>query len=244
VDPTPLLDVWVDRPGVRCVGPGGFVEPTRAIEVGDHRGPAVLVDGVNRRRPIKRFFCHVATHPAVALNTTEVFAEGRVHGVTARVRAPLRKTWRPAVAYLPTLHLPELTGEVVSIEFLDGLPINYPGVWACGQHPRAVFRVRNIGRVPSPPVIGHMWIAPPATDPGHYPCLTPGQITWAARDLPPLDPGDEHEFVVDFTAGTTVPPGATVHIDVDARFEAVEQTKTDNRQLGGVPTCLSGWRCR
>jgi hypothetical protein len=74
--------------------------------------------------------------------------------------------------------------------------------------------------------------------------LTPGQITWAARDLPPLDPGDEHEFVVDFTAGTTVPPGATVHIDVDARFEAVEQTKTDNRQLGGVPTCLSGWRCR
>ena len=245
VDPTPFLDIWVDRPGVRCVGPGGLVEPTRAIEVGDHRGPARLVDGVNRRRPIKRFFCHFATSPAVALDTTEVFAEGRVHGVTARIRAPLRKTWQPTVADLSTLHLPELTGEVVSVEFLDGMPISSTGVWACGQHPRAVFRVRNTGRAPSPPVIGHAWIAPPTmTDPRHYPCLTPGQTTWFARDLPPLDPGDSFEFTLDFTAETTVPPRATVHIDVDARFEAVEQTKTDNRQLSGVPTCPGDPRCR
>jgi hypothetical protein len=214
------------------VGPGGFFEPTLAwSRVG---GAAAMPP------PRKDFFCFTGYLARVPFETTTVIVEGRVHGVSTRSSWPLRKVWS-TVAGDPYLLLPDLVGEVVGVDFLDGQPISTPSTQRCGQRPRARLRVLNEGTLPTPHVVAHVRISPSTGSAAH---LCPSREEERFDVVPPLAPGASYEFERDFGSDVYAAPGAMVHIDVDSGLEVVEVTKFNNRQSRPVPTCGDPGGCR
>jgi hypothetical protein len=232
VDPTPSLEVWLDAPDVRCVGPGGFFEPTLASSrTGGAAAPPP---------PMKSFFCYAGVFARVPFETTTMTAEGRVYGVSTRVSRPLRNVWSATISD-PRLLLPDLVAESIGTEFLGRRPSGSASVYSCGTHPRSRFRVRNDGGVPSEPAAARVWISPPPSGPGARLCPSHSE---QFHVIPRLAPGELYEFVRDFGTETAAAAGSTVNIDVDSGLVVVEDSKTNNRLSSSVPTCHSWEDCR